>query len=63
MNTYEVAMQVKHDIGETILHKLPVYYEYMIMHLFWVSMLFVMICHDVFQGMKITIRVLNDPGS
>ena len=57
-NTYEVTMQVKHDIGKTILHKLPIYYEYMIMYLFWVSILFVMICHDVFQGMKITTRHL-----
>ena len=36
-------MPVKHDIRETILHKLPVpiYYKYMC--LFWISILFGMI--------------------
>ena len=30
---YEVTMQVRCDIGKTILHKLPVYYEYMCFYL------------------------------
>ena len=34
-------MQVKCDIGKTLLHKLPIYNEYMC--LFWVSALFDMI--------------------
>ena len=41
-NTCEVTMQVKRDIIKIILHKLPIYYEYMC--LCWVSTLFGMIC-------------------
>ena len=38
-----VTMQVKHVIGNSILHKLTIYNEYMCM--FWVSTLFFMIYH------------------
>ena len=41
-NTCEVRKQVKRAVGKAILHKLPIYNEYMC--LCWVSTLFCMIC-------------------
>ena len=56
-NTWEVTMQLKRVIGKAILHKLPIYHEYMC--LCWVSTLFGLIWLFFICNQSSTTRFLS----